>query len=263
MNRLIKVSNLTKSYGNKLAVNKLSFSVKEGEIYGLLGPNGAGKTTTVRCIMGIIDHDAGDIKVFGKDPRSNPVEVKRRIGYLPEDVILYETLSPREFLDFIGSIRRLTKEDYEPRLRQLVDAFGLSSYYDTTIAALSHGTKQKVAIIAALIHEPALLVLDEPFSGIDARSARIFKDLMRVHVEKGGGILFSTHIMEVAERICDKIGIINNGVLVAEGSVNSLRKMIDEAGASLEDIFLKITEQEENVADTISQIRKAFDHDTK
>lgn len=261
MSELVSVSGLEKKYGTKVAVNNLSLAIKPGEIYGLLGPNGAGKTTTVRCIMGIISRNAGEIMVFNQDPLTDGIMTKSRIGYVPEEVVLYDSLSPREFFDFAGSIRHLKKEKYEPRLQELVKAFNIEKYFDTTIAALSHGTKQKVAVIAALFHEPELLVFDEPFSGIDARSVRILKDLMQVHVNKGGSILFSTHILEVAERICDRIGIINEGVLVAEGSVDGLRDMIKTSGGSLEEIFLRVTQQEDDVLNTLTQLRKAFDED--
>ena len=261
MTELVTVTGLIKKYGETLAVNNLSLKIKPGEIYGLLGPNGAGKTTTVRCIMGIIPRNSGDIRIFSKDPLTDGILTKSRIGYVPEEVILYDSLSPREFFNFVGSIRHLNKEKYEPRLQELVRAFNIEKHYDTTIAALSHGTKQKVAVIAALFHEPDLLVFDEPFSGIDARSVRILKDLMRVHVEKEGSVLFSTHIMEVAERICDRIGIINEGELVAEGSVDGLRDMIKTSGGSLEEIFLRVTDQEDEVLSTLTQLRKAFNND--
>jgi ABC-2 type transport system ATP-binding protein len=254
----IRVDNLVKRYGNKPAVNGLSFSVNPGEIYGLLGPNGAGKTTTLRIVIGLLDPTGGKVSVFGLDPVDDAIKVKSMLGYVPENVQLYDSLSVKEFLQFIASIRRMDPKTANNRVRELIKAFDVESYFDTPIMALSMGTKQKIALIAALIHNPPLLVLDEPMNGLDVRSSRILKDHLNFHLKRGGSVLFSTHIMEVAQNICTRVGIISEGKLVAEGTVGELRTIIHEAGASLEEIFLHVTKQEEGVADTINMLEEAF-----
>lgn len=255
--RVIQVKGLVKYFGEVIAVNNLSFEVRSGEVYGLLGPNGAGKTTTVKIICGLLKPTSGEVKVFGISPVDNPIEVKKRIGYVPEDVVLYESLTPRELFEFISSVRNLSM-DVSFKIGSLVDAFNIRQYYDSPIATLSTGTKQKVAIIAALLHDPPLLVLDEPLRGLDVRSSKIFKELLSIHIENGGAVLLSTHIMELAEHLCTRVGIIDKGRLVAEGTVDELRQLIHKAGASLEEIFLKTTEQEEEVAEVVSMLREAF-----
>jgi ABC-2 type transport system ATP-binding protein len=254
----IIAKNLTRTFGDKVAVDNLSFQVNPGEIYGLLGPNGAGKTTTVKMIAGLLPPTEGTVEVFGFDPITHPIEVKQRIGLVPEDHILYKSLTPREFFDFVASVRRLKPGFVRQRLQSFVEAFELQEYFDKPIAALSHGTKQKVSVIAALLHEPKLLVLDEPLSGLDARSARVLKDVLNFHLEHGGGILFSSHILEVAESLCNRIGIIDEGKLVAEGTVKQLRKMVKSVGGSLEEIFLRAVHQDAEVAATVEALRRAL-----
>ncbi|WXG46641.1 MAG: ABC transporter ATP-binding protein [Candidatus Atabeyarchaeum deiterrae] len=254
----IKVENLVKYYGDKPAVNGLSFQVKTGEIYGLLGPNGAGKSTTLKIVTGLLDPTEGNISVFGFNPVEDAIKVKSMLGYVPEAVQLYDSLSVREFLQFVASIRRMDSNTANNRAKEVIKAFDLGKYFDAPIMTLSAGTKQKVAVIAAILHDPPLLVLDEPMTGLDVRSSKILKEHLTHHNERGGAVLFSTHIMEVAERICTRVGIINNGRLVAEGTVNELRDLIHGAGASLEEIFLKVTEQEEGVADTVRILEEAF-----
>ncbi len=253
----IIATQLVRNFGETVAVNHLSFEVHAGEIYGLLGPNGAGKTTTVRMVSGLLPPTVGQVKVFGFDPMTQPIEVKKRIGLVPEDHILYDSLTPREFFDFVASVRRLNQSEVENRLLSLIDAFEFAEYYDKPIATLSHGNRQKASIISALIHDPPLLVLDEPFSGLDARTVRVLKDILNIHLENGGGILFSSHILEVAESLCDRIGIIDEGRMVAEGTVNELRKMVKSHG-SLEEIFLRAVQQDEEVAETVKALRRAL-----
>jgi ABC-2 type transport system ATP-binding protein len=255
--RPIVATQLVRRFGKTVAVNELSFEVRAGEIYGLLGPNGAGKTTTVKMVSGLLPPDTGQVEVFGHNPLSNPIEVKKRIGLVPEDHILYESLTPREFFNFIASIRRLEPEAVKHRVLTLIDAFEFREYYDRPIVALSHGNRQKASIITALIHDPPLLVLDEPFSGLDARTVRVFKDILDIHLKNGGGILFSSHILEVAESLCDRIGIIDEGRLVAEGTVDELRELVKSHG-SLEEIFLRAVDQEAEVAETIQALRLAL-----
>jgi len=241
----------------------LDLKVMPGDVYGLLGPNGAGKTTMLRIITGLTDPTSGNVRVMGYDPAVNPMEVKSAIGYVPENSMLYESLSPRDLFEFIASIRRVDPRVANERATQLSTAFGLGDYYDSPIATLSMGTKQKVSVIAALLHEPPLLVLDEPLNGLDAKSSRILKDLISFHTERNsGGVLFSTHIMEVAEHICTRIGIIYQGKIVAEGSLDELRRKAsgheDGGQATLEEVFLKLTHEEEEVTETVKALREAF-----
>jgi len=253
----IVATQLVRNFGETVAVNHLSFEVQAGEIYGLLGPNGAGKTTTVRIVSGLLPPTVGHVKVFGFDPMTQPIEVKKRIGLVPEDHILYESLTPREFFNFVASVRRLNQSEVESRMLSLIDAFEFAEYYDKPIATLSHGNRQKASIISALIHDPPLLVLDEPFSGLDARTVRVLKDILNIHLENGGGIMFSSHILEVAESLCDRIGIIDEGRMVAEGTVNELREMVKSHG-SLEEVFLRAVQQDEEVAETVKALRRAL-----
>jgi ABC-2 type transport system ATP-binding protein len=246
----VRVEGLTVNYGTFTAVDNLSFSVRTGEIYGLLGPNGAGKTTTLKVLVGVLELKAGKVEIFNT-PISDEVVTKSNLGYVPEEVILLDSLTPREFLEFVASIRHMESESVNLRLHRLTTAFELTQYFDTPIAALSMGNKQKVAIIAALMHEPQLLILDEPLVGLDARSSKILKELISFHAKKGGAVIFSTHIMEVAEKLCTKVGIINKGKIVGEGTVDELRKLVKSAEGSLEDIFLKVTEQEAGMQDII------------
>jgi ABC-2 type transport system ATP-binding protein len=254
----IKVDGLVKNYGDKPAVRGLSFEVRPGEIYGLLGPNGAGKSTTLKIVTGLLDPTEGSVSVFGLNPVDDAIRVKSLLGYVPETVQLYDSLSIREFLQFVASIRRMDPQTANARARELIRAFDLGNYFDTAALALSAGTKQKVAVISALIHNPPLLILDEPMTGLDVRSSKILKDHLTYHIKRNGAILFSTHIMEVAEHICTRVGIIDQGKLVAEGTVGELRDLVHEAGASLEEIFLHVTAEEEGVADTIKVLEEAF-----
>ena len=251
----VKVDALVVAYGSFVAVENLSFAVKNGEIYGLLGPNGAGKTTTIKVLVGVLQPRSGNVQIYNT-PISNEVAAKSQIGYVPEEVVLLDSLTPREFLEFITSIRKLSKETVNSKLERFVSAFELKQYFDTPIAALSMGNKQKVAIVAALLHDPKLLILDEPLIGLDARSSKILKELITFHAKKGGAVIFSTHIMEVAEKLCTKVGIINKGKIVGEGTVDDLRKLVRTAEGSLEDIFLKVTEQEAGMQDIIKALEE-------
>lgn len=251
----VRIQALTVNYGDFTAVDNLSFSVKNGEIYGLLGPNGAGKTTTLKVLVGVLEPKQGTVEVFNI-PIQNEVESKSHIGYVPEEVVLLDSLTPREFFEFTSSIRHLDTNTVNQRLSRLTAAFELLPYFDTPIAALSMGNKQKVAIIAALLHEPKLLILDEPLVGLDARSSKILKELIMFHARKGGAVIFSTHIMEIAEKLCTRVGIISKGKIVSEGTVDELRKLVQTAEGSLEDIFLKVTEQEAGMQDIIKALEE-------
>ena len=251
----VSVEGLVVSYGSFVAVENLSFTVKNGEIYGLLGPNGAGKTTTIKVLVGVLEPRSGKVEIYNT-PLSDEVAAKSQIGYVPEEVVLLDSLTPREFLEFVASIRRLSKDTLNSKLERYISAFELQQYFDTPIAALSMGNKQKVAIVAALLHDPKLLILDEPLIGLDARSSKILKELVTFHAKKGGAVIFSTHIMEVAEKLCTKVGIINKGKIVGEGTVDDLRKLVRSAEGSLEDIFLKVTEQEAGMQDIIKALEE-------
>jgi ABC-2 type transport system ATP-binding protein len=251
----VKVEGLSVSYGSFVAVENLSFTVRNGEIYGLLGPNGAGKTTTIKVLVGTLEPRSGNVKIYDT-PLSDEVTVKNQIGYVPEEVVLLDSLTPREFFEFVASIRRLDKKSVNSKLERFTSAFELQQYFDTPIAALSMGNKQKVAIITALLHDPKLFVLDEPLIGLDARSSKILKELVTFHAKKGGAVIFSTHIMEVAEKLCTRVGIINKGKIVEEGTVEDLRKLVRSAEGSLEDIFLKVTEQEAGMQDIIRALEE-------
>jgi len=251
----VKVQGLAISYGTFVAVENLSFTVKNGEIYGLLGPNGAGKTSTLKVLVGVLAPRAGEVEIYDT-PISDEVAAKSQVGYVPEEVVLIDSLTPREFLEFVSSIRRLDTSAANSRLERFVTAFELKQYFDTPIAALSMGNKQKVAIVAALLHDPKLLILDEPLVGLDARSSKILKELITFHAKKGGAVIFSTHIMEVAEKLCTKVAIINKGKIVGEGTVDELRGLVKGAEGSLEDIFLKVTEQEAGMQDVIKALEE-------
>jgi ABC-2 type transport system ATP-binding protein len=251
----VTVEGLVVAYGSFIAVDNLFFTVQPGEIYGLLGPNGAGKTSTIKALVGVLQPRSGDIKVYGV-PLSDEVTVKSQIGYVPEEVVLFDALTPREFFEFVASVRRLEADVVNFRLERLAYALDIKQYFDTPIAALSRGNKQKVAITAALLHEPKLLILDEPLIGLDARSSKILKELITFHAKKGGAVIFSTHIMEVAEKLCTRVGIINKGRLVGEGTVEELRKIVKSAEGSLEDIFLKVTEQETDMREIIRALEE-------
>ena len=253
---VIEVENLVKRFGGKIAVKGLSFTVRNGEIYGLLGPNGSGKSTTMKILAGIIPPSEGRVLVEGINVAENPLEVKKIVGYIPETPVLYESLTPMEFFSFVGSIRGIPKPELEERVERLVRAFGIGEYLNELIGTLSFGTQQKVSIIAGLLHDPRVLVLDEAINGLDPKSARIMKELLTDFKKEGKSIVFSTHILAVAEVICDRIGIIYNGELIAEGTPEELKRFAHEE--SLEDVFLKLTESQEEVSSLVRALREAF-----
>jgi ABC-2 type transport system ATP-binding protein len=242
---VLEVSNLTKKFGQTTAVDQLAFKVFTGEIYGLLGPNGAGKSTTIKSILGLLEIDSGSISVFGDDPINTPSKVKKNIGYVPEEFSLYESMTVAELLSFVASLRGLNPEITSQKAEELLKSLNAKKYYNSLLASLSQGNKQKIQIICALLHRPKLLILDEPFSGLDARSSAILKKLFQIHIKNGGSILFSTHIMEQAQILCTRIGVINQGKMVAEGTFEELQDTAQSVGATLEEVFLKLTEKDE------------------
>ncbi|MFX0063388.1 MAG: ABC transporter ATP-binding protein [Candidatus Hermodarchaeota archaeon] len=256
---LLHVESLVKSFGSVKAVNKLSFDVKSGEVFGLLGPNGSGKTTTVKMILGLLEPDEGEISVLGMHPERDEVAIKNRVGYVSEEPLIYKSLTPKELFNFIASVRGLNEEKTTKKVAEYLESLNAVEQYDRLIATLSHGNKQKIQIIAALLHNPVLLILDEPLSGLDAKSVKVVKEILQIHVERGGSVMFSTHIMEIAQDLCDRIAIINEGKMVAIGTFEELSKQANKAGASLEDIFLKLTEQDESVNHIIQKLRKTME----
>ncbi len=244
----LRVDGLTVQYGAVRAVEGLSLTVNPGEIYGLLGSNGAGKSSTIRAIVGLVPLAAGRIEVFGRGIAEDPVAVKARVGYVPESPLLFDALTPREFLEYVASVRRLSPAEATERARRYAAALQLESEVDRPLATLSSGTRQKVLLIAAFLHQPELLVLDEPFSNLDPLSVRIMRDLLERYVARGDrGVLFSTHTMEVAERLCHRVGILDGGHLAGEGTLTELRGAGAHASATLEAIFLRLTSDEEAV----------------
>jgi ABC-2 type transport system ATP-binding protein len=227
----------------------------------LLGPNGAGKTTVVKVLLGLLEATEGEVAVMGLHPEKDEVQIKKQIGYVSEEPLIYKSLTPKELFNFISSIRQISGPKVTNRLKEYLDSLNAVEYYDRLISTLSRGNKQKIQIIAALLHKPKLLIMDEPLAGLDAKSVKVVKEILEIHTQKGGSVLFSTHIMEIAEEVCDRIGIINKGVLVAEGTYEELRARAAMLGddVDLEDIFLKLTEQDESVNNIIEKLRKTLD----
>ena len=236
----LRIAGLSKTYGRP-AVDGLDLLVRRGELYALLGPNGAGKTTTLRMVTGLVAPDAGRIEVLGIDLAQAPVDAKRKLAYLPDDPMLYGKLKPTEYLEFVAGLWGVGAQEAEARARTLLYWLDLSRHAHELTEGFSRGMKQKLALAGALIHEPELLILDEPLTGLDAAAARQVKDLLLSHVAKGGTVILTTHILEVAERLAQRIGIIRAGRLIAEGTLDELRAQT--SGASLEDVFLQLTSQ--------------------
>jgi len=237
---LIETEQLSKRYGVKSAVEAVTFQVYGGEIFGFLGPNGAGKTTTIKMIVGLLKPTTGAARVGGFDVQSQPIQAKSITGYVPDEPNLYAKLTGRELLRFVGNLYQMDRKQVDRRIDELLRLFDLLQSADDTIDSYSHGMQQKTSLAAALMHDPKVLVLDEPTVGLDPRSARMIKDILKQMAERGAAVFLSTHILEIAERMCDRIGIINQGSLIAVGSMDDLRRM-SQGETSLEDIFLNLT----------------------
>lgn len=257
-NEIIVVNDLKKFFGEVKAVNGISFNVHQGEVFGLLGPNGAGKTTTIKLLLGLLEPNGGEMSIFGLNPEREEVQIKRRVGYVSEEPLIFKSLTPKDLFNFIASIRGLEEESTTERAREYLESLDAIEYYDQLIATLSHGNKQKLQIVAAILHEPDLLILDEPIAGLDAKSVRVVKEILDLHVENGGSVLFSTHIMEIAQDLCDRIAIINKGKIVGIGTFEELRLQANKIGASLEDVFLRLTEQDTSVNEIVNRLRTSF-----
>jgi len=253
----LTVDDLTVTYGERRAVDHLTFTVRSGEIYGLLGSNGAGKTSTIKAIVGLVRPAGGRLRVFGLDAVVDSLRVKERVGYVPETSLLYEALTPREFLEFVASVRHLDRATVSARTENYATAFRLEAEFEEPIMTLSNGTRQKVLLMAALLHQPPLLVLDEPLNSLDPRSVRIMKELLTRYVASGErGILFSTHTMEVAEQLCHRVGILDRGVLRGEGTLDALREKGATGDATLEELFLQLTEEGEGVRAAVESLKE-------
>ncbi len=241
----IMLESVKKSFGDKVAVRDLTFSVEPGEIHGLLGPNGSGKSTTMKMIMGIVKPDHGKINLCGIDVLRQPVEAKKLVGYVPEFPYLYEYLTASEYLDFVGTAYHIDLKSRRERVDELLQALQMNEQINEVMAGFSQGMRQKIAFTAALLHRPKALILDEPLNGLDPRSARIVKDILQRLAGEGVTIIFSTHVLEIAEAVCGKITILNEGSIIAEGTVQELRAKAGMPGSTLEDIFLKLTGSED------------------
>ncbi len=237
---LIQIDHLVKKYGTKTAVDDITFEVRAGEIFGFLGPNGAGKTTTLKILVGLLQPTSGTVKIGGYDVQTQSLQAKASCGFVPDEPNLYAKLTARELMRFVGDLYGLEKKQINTRIEELLRMFDLTQAGDDTIDSYSHGMKQKTSVAAALIHDPKVLVLDEPTVGLDPKSARMIKDILRQLADRGAAIILSTHILEIAEHMCDRIGIINLGKLAAVGTMQELRGL-GKGESSLEDIFLSLT----------------------
>jgi ABC-2 type transport system ATP-binding protein len=233
----VSTNGLTRRFGSFTAVDAIDIAVPAGSFYGFLGPNGAGKSTTIKCLTGLLRPTSGTMSILGLDPVAQPIEVKRRVGVLPEDLALFERLSATETLDFVGQVHGLSPDVVRERTGALLELVDLVSASDTLVADYSHGMRKKLSLAAALLPGPRLLFLDEPFEGIDALASRQIKDLLQSFVGRGGTIFLTSHILEIVERLCDHIGVIAKGRLVAQGPVADLRRNAG-GGVTLEEIFI-------------------------
>jgi ABC-2 type transport system ATP-binding protein len=241
----IKAESVNKSFGSVKAVRDLNLSVETGEIRALLGPNGSGKSTTMKILLGILKPDSGRVNICDVDVKDRPVDARRIVGYVPEMPHLYEYLTAAEYLDFIGVSYGIMPEVRRQRVVELLQALQMEEHVNEVMSGFSQGMKQKIAITAALLHRPKVLVLDEPLNGLDPRSARIVKELLHRLSQESVAILFSTHVLEIAEAICTRVTIMNEGSVLAEGSVQELRALAGLPGSSLEEVFLKLTGSED------------------
>ena len=234
---MLRIENLTKRYGEKKAVDGLSLHIEKGEIYGFIGHNGAGKTTTLKACCGILAFEEGEIYVDGESVLKAPLACKEKIAYIPDNPDLYAFMTGIQFLNFIADIFGVTPSERQARIKKYADAFELTMNLAQTISTYSHGMRQKLAVISAFLHAPKLIIMDEPFVGLDPKAAHTLKVLMREHCDNGGAIFFSTHVLEVAEKLCDKVAIIKDGKLIKAGTMDEVK-----GDTSLESVFLEIAE---------------------
>ena len=234
---MLRIEHLTKKYGEKKAVDDLSLHIEKGEIYGFIGHNGAGKTTTIKSVVGILDFDEGEIFIDGKSVKKESLECKRVIAYIPDNPDLYEFMTGLQYLNFISDIFGVEEKERKERIEKYSTAFEIKDDLASPISSYSHGMKQKLAIISALVHDPKLIIMDEPFVGLDPIASHLLKDIMREKCNEGGAIFFSTHVLEVAEKLCDKIAIIKGGKLIKSGTMEEVK-----GDSSLESVFLELEE---------------------
>lgn len=232
---MLKIENLTKRYGEKIAVNNLSLHIAPGEIYGFIGHNGAGKTSTLKCIVGIQDFDEGEIYIDSKSIKKQPIECKRLFAYIPDNPDIYDFMTGIQYLNFVADIFEVSQQERSELIKKYADMFEISGSLNDAINSYSHGMKQKLIIISALIHSPKLIIMDEPFVGLDPKASHILKGIMRQICDDGGAIFFSTHVLEVAEKLCDRVAIIKNGNLVVSGTIDEVK-----GDGSLEEVFLEL-----------------------
>ena len=232
---MLKINHFTKTYGEKKAVDDLSLHIQAGEIYGFIGHNGAGKTTTLKSVAGIMQFDSGEILVDGVSMKADPIACKKKIAYIPDNPDLYDFMTGIQYLNFVGNVFGVPAQERSRRIQELGEAFELTADLTQSIGSYSHGMKQKLAIIYAWLHQPELILMDEPFVGLDPKAAHILKEMMRQVCDRGGAIFFSTHVLEVAEKLCDKVAIIKGGKLVRSGTMEDVR-----GDTSLESVFLEL-----------------------
>ena len=232
---MLKIDHFTKTYGDKKAVDDLTLHIRRGEIYGFIGHNGAGKTTTLKSVAGIMQFDSGEILIDGTSIQKDPIGCKKKMAYIPDNPDLYEFMTGMQYLNFVGDIFAIPADRRKQRIQELADTFELTGDLNQPISAYSHGMKQKLAIISAWIHEPKLILMDEPFVGLDPKASHILKGMMREVCNQGGAIFFSTHVLEVAEKLCDKVAIIKGGKLIRSGTMEEVK-----GDTSLESVFLEL-----------------------
>ena len=250
---MLKVENLKKTYpkSDRVAVDNISFELKPGEIFGFLGQNGAGKSTTIKCLTGILPFDSGTITICGHDIVKEPIKAKMEMGYVPDNHSVYEKLTGREYVNYVADLYKVPALVRTERIDRYAKLFKLEAAIDRQIKSYSHGMKQKICIIAALIHDPKLWVLDEPMTGLDPRSAYNLKQLMREHADKGNSVFFSSHVLEVVEKVCDRVGIIDDGHLITCCAIDELKERNKDK--SLEELFLKLTDDTHSVSNAVAE----------
>lgn len=235
---MLNIEHLTKVYGDKKAVDDLSLDIAPGEIYGFIGHNGAGKTTTIKSCCGILKFDSGEIRIDGVSMKEKPLECKSKLAYIPDNPDLYDFMTGVQYLNFVADVFGVSADERQKKIHELAEAFEITDNLAEAISSYSHGMKQKLAIISALLHSPKLVIMDEPFVGLDPKASHLLKQLMREICDNGGAIFFSTHVLEVAEKLCDKIAIIKNGKLIKSGPIEEVK-----GDTSLEDVFLDLEEE--------------------
>jgi ABC-2 type transport system ATP-binding protein len=241
---MIELTNVSKTFGGTVkAVNNLTMTANNGEIFGFLGPNGAGKTTTIKLITGILNADSGDIRINGLDIRKNTIEAKRQFGYVPDDPNIFLRLKGVEYINFLADVYNVPASERKARIEDLANRFGMTDALGDQIQTYSHGMRQKIVLMGALIHDPSVWILDEPMTGLDPKSSFILKEMMREHADSGKTVFFSTHVLDVAERICDRVAVINKGNVLFCGKIDEMKDLFKK-DASLESMFLELTEDE-------------------